>query len=81
MIETMPQVFDIQVVRAIQPSNGTLAVIFGSGLVARLPPEDPNRDTMVREAESSLQHRRPVGVLVNGAGRLRERELLRELAL
>src|SRR5262245_3663752 len=72
MLGTTPQVFDIQTVRAIQPVNGALVVTFGSGLVARLPPDHPDRDRMLREAEYSLQQRSPVGVVVNGDEHLLE---------
>jgi hypothetical protein len=69
---TTPQVFDIQTVRTIQTSNGALVVAFGSGLVARFPPDHPDRDRMLREAEDSLRQGRPVGVMVNGDGRILE---------
>ena len=72
MLETTRQVFDIQTVRTIQPSYGALVVAFGSGLVARFPPEHPGRDSMFREAESSLEEGRPVGVMENGDGRILE---------
>jgi hypothetical protein len=72
MLGTTTQVFEIQTVRSIEPSNGAPVVVFGSGLVARLPPDHPDRDRMLREAADSLRQRRPVGVLVNGEGRLLE---------
>jgi hypothetical protein len=72
MLGTTPQVFDIQMVRTIQPSNGAVVIAFGSGLVARFPPDHPDRDRMLREAQSSLAEGRPVGVMVNGDGRLLE---------
>jgi hypothetical protein len=68
MLVTTARVFGIQTVSAIQPSNGTLVVAFRSGLVARFPPDHPDRDKMVREAEDSLQQRRPVAIIVNGEG-------------
>lgn len=72
MLGTSAQVFDIQNVRTIQSSNGALVVTFGSGLVARLVPDHPDRDRILREAEHSLQQCWPVGVLVNGEGHLLE---------
>jgi hypothetical protein len=72
MLGTTSQVFDNQTVSTIQPSNGAFAVAFGSGLVARFPPDHPDRDRMLLEAESSLRECRPVGVMVNGDGRLLE---------
>jgi hypothetical protein len=68
MLGTTPQVFDIQTVRTIQPSNGAFVVTFGSGLVARVPQDHPDRDRILREAESSLKEGGPVGVMVNGDG-------------
>jgi hypothetical protein len=72
MIGTTAQLYDIQRVHAIQPSNGALAIVLASGLLARLTPDHPDRDRMLREAEDSLRQHRPVGVLVNGEGRLVE---------
>jgi hypothetical protein len=72
MLGTTAQVFGIQAVRAIHPSNGALLVTFGSGLLGRLLPDHPDRDWILREAEASLQERRPVGVLVNGEGHFLE---------
>jgi hypothetical protein len=72
MIGTKTLVFDIQMVRAVQPSNGALTVAFQNGLVAWIPPDHPEKDTLVREAQYSLEQHRPVGVLVNGEGRLLE---------
>jgi hypothetical protein len=69
---TTSQVFDIQRVRTIQSSNGALVVVLGSGLVARFPPDHPDRDRMLREAEDSMQPGRSVAVLVGGAGHLLE---------
>jgi len=72
MLDATTQVFDIQTVSTIQPSNGAPVVAFGGGLVARLPPDHPDRDKMLREAENSLQQRRPVGLLANGDGLILE---------
>jgi hypothetical protein len=72
MLGTTSRVIDILTVLAIQPSNGAFAITFGSGLVARVPPDHPDRDRMLREAEDSLQDRCPVGVLVNGDGYILE---------
>jgi hypothetical protein len=72
MIGTVPQVFDIQPVATVQAANGAMMVTFPSGLVARIPPDHPDRDRMLREAECSQQQRRPVGLLVDGEGRLLE---------
>jgi hypothetical protein len=72
MLETSPQVVEIQAVRTIQPSNGTFVVAFENGLVAQLPPDHPDRDRMLREAEASLRQHRPVGVMVQGGGRILE---------
>jgi hypothetical protein len=72
MLGTTSQVFDIQTVRTIEPSNGAVVVAFGSNLVAHLPPDHPDRARILREAADSLQQRRPVGVLVNGDGHLLE---------
>jgi hypothetical protein len=72
MLGTTAPVFDIQTVRTSQPSNGAVVVAFGSGLAARVPPDHPDRDLMLRDAEDSFQRRRPVGILVDGDGRLLE---------
>ncbi|HEV3255699.1 MAG TPA: hypothetical protein VG013_02345 [Gemmataceae bacterium] len=72
MLETTTQVFDIQTIGTIQPYNGALVVAFGSGLVARLPPDHPDRDRMLREAVNSLQQRRALGLMVNGDGQILE---------
>jgi hypothetical protein len=72
MLGTTPSVFDIQTIRTIAPSNGAIVVAFGNGLVARVPPDHPDRDSMLRDAEDSLKRRRPVGVLVDGDGWLLE---------
>jgi hypothetical protein len=72
MIGTSRLVFDIQIVTGIQPSNGALVVSFGSGLIARLPPDHPDRDGMLYEAEFSLKERTPVGMMMDADGRLLE---------
>jgi hypothetical protein len=66
MLGTTLRVFDIQVVRAIQSSNGALAITLANGLIARLVPDDVDRDRMLRAAEESLRDHRPVGVLLDG---------------
>jgi hypothetical protein len=72
MVATTTQVFDIQNVRAVQPSNGSVAITFQSGLVAWLPSDHPEHDAILWEVEYSRQWGRPVGVMVNGDGRLVE---------
>jgi hypothetical protein len=72
MLGTTAQVFDIQTISTIQPSDGALVVAFRSGLLARLLPDHADRDRMLREAEDSLRRRRPVGVMVEEDGRLLE---------
>jgi hypothetical protein len=72
MIEGTTQVFDIQNVRAVQCPNGSVAITFQSGLVAWLPSDHPEHDRILHEVECSSQWGRPVGVLVNGDGRLLE---------
>jgi hypothetical protein len=72
MIGTRIQVFDIQKIRTIQSCNGAVVLTFGSGLVARFPPDHPDLDKMLREAEDNLQQGRPVGVLVNAMGQILE---------
>ena len=72
MLETTSLVFDIQTVRALQPSNGAVMATFGSGLLAHFPLDHPDRDQMLREAKDSLRERRPVGLLVDGEGQIVE---------
>jgi hypothetical protein len=72
MLGPTSQVFDIQTVRAIEPSNGAIVLTFGNGLVARIPPAYPDRDSMLREAENSRTEHWPVGVLVNREGSILE---------
>jgi hypothetical protein len=69
MIGTVTQLFDIQNLRSVQPTNGAWVVTFPNGLVARFSPDDPEHGRILREAEYSLQQHRPVGILVNGDGR------------
>jgi hypothetical protein len=69
---TTSQVFAIQTVRTIQPSNGAVVVAFGSGLVGRFPLDHPDWESMLREAQSSLAEGKPVGVQVDGDGLLLE---------
>jgi len=64
--------FDIQVLGAVESSNGSLVLTFPSGLVAWLPLDHPERERIRRAATGFLQQRRPVGVMVNGDGRLLE---------
>lgn len=70
MIGTTCQVFDIEAVRTVDATNGTPVVTFESGLVARVPQDHPDRDKIIREAQRSLQDCRPVGVMLNGDGRV-----------
>jgi hypothetical protein len=72
MNRTSYQTFDIQTVQAIQPTKGALGVVFANGLAATIVGDDPQRDRLLREAERSKQQQRPVGVLVDADGRLRE---------
>jgi hypothetical protein len=72
MTATTTQVFDIQKVRAVQPSNGAVAITFQSGLVVWLPPNHSEHDSILWEVEHSIQWGRPVGVMVNSDGRLLE---------
>ena len=72
MLETARQVLDIQTVSTIQPSNSAMAVGFGNGLVTRVPPGHSDGDNMLREATSSLEQGRPVGVMASGNGLLLE---------
>jgi hypothetical protein len=72
MIGTTPQVFDIQTVRTLRPANGALALTFQSGLVAWLRPDHPDRDALLRDGEDSIRQGLPVGVMVDGEGRLLE---------
>jgi hypothetical protein len=72
MIGTTRKVFDIQPISAVQPSNGSLAITFQSGLVTWLPPNHPDREMILQEAEWSRQQHRPVGVMADEQGRLLE---------
>jgi hypothetical protein len=81
MLGTTLGVFDIQIVRAIQSSNGALTITLANGLVARLPPDDADRDRMLRAAEDSLREDSPVGVLLGGEERVLELSPARETAV
>ena len=81
MLGTTLQVFKIQIVRTFEPSNGDWLVGFGNGLTGRLQPDHPDREEIRREAERSLQQQRPVGVLLNGEGRILELSHAHETAV
>jgi hypothetical protein len=70
MVATTTSVFDIQTVRAVQPSNGAVVITFASGLVGSVPQNDPDRDKILYEAEYSLQRPWPVGVVMDGEGHI-----------
>jgi hypothetical protein len=81
MIGTKTQLFDIQKVRDVQPSNGDFAVTFQNGLVACLCGNQPDRDKILREVRFSLRQHRPVGLLVNGGGELQEANAAHDTAV
>jgi hypothetical protein len=72
MVGTASRVFGVETVRTVQPCDGASVVTFQSGLAARVPPDHPDWERILREAERSLGRRSPVGVLVSGDGRLLE---------
>jgi len=70
MIETTTQIVDTQIVTAINPGDGAAELTFERGLKALLPADHPDQEILLSEADRSLRHHHPVGVLVNQAGQV-----------
>jgi hypothetical protein len=72
MNQTMHQTYDVQHVREIRPCDGGIQVVFSSGFSACVRKDDPECDSLLQQARSSLQHGVPVGSVVSDTGTLVE---------
>src|SRR5262245_39994276 len=70
MIGTATQTTEIQTVADIKSLSGFVELTLGDGLKARLLADHPGHDTILHDAEWSLCHGRPVGVLLDSTGRI-----------
>jgi hypothetical protein len=81
MSEKLGGIYDIQTVTEIQSGTSDVKLTFQSGLTANLSVNHPDRDLILREAERSLCHRDPVGVMVDAAGTLVDLEHAQQVAV
>jgi hypothetical protein len=72
MIQAGSQIYDIQVIQAIEPCAGGSRLVFHGGLSGCVPKGHPEFERIVRYAQSSLEHGSPLGFIVNNAGEVVE---------
>lgn len=72
MIQAIRQICNIQIVQAIQPCDSGVCLVFQDGLSACVPKGHPEYERIVRFAEGSVQHRTPIGFLLDNAGEVAE---------
>jgi hypothetical protein len=70
MIETATQTTGIQTVAEVRSVDGDVELTLSDGVKARLSADHPNHASILRQAEWSLCDGRPMGVLLDSAGRI-----------
>jgi hypothetical protein len=70
MLKATCQTHDIQTLAEIVPCNGGHKFVFQNGLAATLPADHPDHDIILRNAQWGLEQRKPVGLVVDGDGRI-----------